>query len=225
MYVYWFNLLVKRKRKESRAFRESKRRYLWKIKKKLLALERANYIDSSIKGYTCYPALSYLMEISVDKLSNIENLIITNASGSVVFRNVDLIGIVSRGINGEITTRRAISRREIPARIIKSISITPEKCCIDEDLSFTSAVCSLKYCYNWNLSSEAFFTSLLLKKATIFLDRNTWTGEWSFFFRDAGIYSSEFSSDALIDKRILSSEEEDIWIVQAARILVRRSVD
>ena len=224
MYVYWFNLVVKRKRKESRAFRESKRKYLWKRKKKLLALKRANYIDSSLKGYTCYPALSYLMESSVDKLSNIENLIITNSSGSVVFRNVDLIGIVSRGINGEIT-RRAIPRREIPARIIKSISITPEKCCIDKDLPFTSAVCSLKYCFNWNLSSEGFFTSLLLKKATLFLDRNTWTGEWSFFIRDAGIYSSEFNSDAVIGERILSSEVEDIWIVQAARILVIRTVD
>jgi hypothetical protein len=123
MYVYWFNLLVKRRHKESRVYRESERRKFWKMKKKDLAIERAKLVDSSIKGYTFYPALSYLMERSVDKLSNLENLVVKHESGTIVFRNVDLIGIVSIGKEGEII-RKAIARREIPARIISSEQIS-----------------------------------------------------------------------------------------------------
>jgi hypothetical protein len=185
-------------------------------RRRFLAFERAARIDASLKGYTCNPSLSSLMTRSRKELSCVANLIITNVRGTVIFKNIDLLSI---GRNKDNSCR--IARRDIPMRILQSISITPGVCSVDKDLYFTGAVASLKHCFNWAISAKAFFTSLLLKKGTFFLSRDSWTGEWVFFFRDGGVYSSEFSSEAIIEERVSSTEEEDLWIVKASSFIVR----
>lgn len=171
-----------------------------------MSLERARKMDSSLSGYSCYPALSDLMLKSRSELSCFENLVIKNDEGTIVFESVDLIG----------TGRR----QDMPKRILSLISITPGCCSIGEDLLFSSAVCSLKYCFNWALSAKAFFSSLLLKKNTFFLSRDEWTGEWEFYIRESGDYTSEFCAEAYLGDTIASTDKEDLWIIKALGFIV-----
>ena len=126
---------------------------------------------------------------------------------------IDLLG----GPTGKLIDRN--TRDSIPSMFGNQIIIGRARIFLSEFWNF-KGLCSLKKCFEWNISLDVLFTSLRLKKGTSLNDYIQHTGEWRFFIRAGGDFSSKFDPLAVINEHIVTTDKEDIFIVKASHLMV-----
>jgi hypothetical protein len=138
------------------------------------------------------------------RLQCFPHLTIWNEHGSIILENINLI-----------ESRKGNKMRTF---IQEHININPKK--IEIDIDYSSALCSLRHCYEFSLSYRAYFTTLMIKNSTFFISYTQFGGNWMFFVRDKGIYSAEFCSEAILDQNIVTTDREDWFIANSLPIMV-----